>query len=54
MERYEAIFACSDNGIFKVVCHGYFKRDKRAGNLFPTVEEAIANLSSNAQFIGLK
>ena len=53
MERYEAVFECADNGKFTVVCHGYFKREKQIGCVFPTVEEAIEEYSSNACFIGL-
>lgn len=53
MERYEAVFECADNGKFIVVCRGYFKRDKQDGCLFPTVEEAKEEYSSNATFIGL-
>lgn len=53
MERYEAVFECADNGKFTVVCRGYFKREKQIGCVFPTVEEAIEEYSSNARFIGL-
>ena len=53
MERYEAVFECADNGKFIVVCRGYFKRDKQIGCVFPTVEEAVEEYSSNARFIGL-
>ena len=52
-ERYIAVFECSDNGKFIVVCRGYFNRDKQPGCIFPTVEEAKAIYSDNAQFIGL-
>lgn len=52
--RYEAVFYDSTNGYFTVVCRGYFKTDRRPGCLFPTVEEAKEELSSNAAFIGLK
>ena len=54
MERYIAVFECADNGRFKVVCCGYFKRDKQVGCVFPTVEEAKEEYSSNARFIGLE
>ena len=53
MERYIAVFECSDNGKFIVFCRGYFNRDKQAGCIFPTVEEAKAIYAGNAQFIGL-
>ena len=53
MERYEAVFECAGNGKFTVVCRGYFKGDKQIGCVFPTVEEAIEEYSSNARFIGL-
>ena len=53
MEKYIAVFECSDNGRFIVVCRGYFNRDKQVGCIFPTVEEAKAIYADNAQFIGL-
>ena len=53
MEKYIAVFECSGNGKFIVVCRGYFNRDKQPGCIFPTVEEAKAIYSENAQFIGL-
>ena len=53
MERYIAVFECSNNEKFLVFCRGYFNRDKQAGCIFPTVEEAKAIYSENAQFIGL-
>ena len=53
MERYIAVFESSNNGKFLVFCRGYFNRDKQAGCIFPTVEEAKAMYSDNAQFIGL-
>lgn len=53
MERFEAVFECAYNGKFTVVCYGFFKEEKRTGSIFPTVEEAIEEYSSNARFIGL-
>ena len=53
MKKYKAVFECADNEKFTVVCRGYFKRDKQIGCVFPTVEEAIEEYSSNAHFIGL-
>ena len=53
MERYAAIFECADNGKFTVICRGYYKKDKQNYSIFPTVEEAIEEYSSNALFIGL-
>ena len=53
MEKYIAVFECSDSGKFIVFCRGYFNRDKQAGCVFPTVEEAKAMYADNAQFIGL-
>ena len=52
-ERYEAVFADPTNGKFVVVCRGFFKWEKQPGYVFPTVEEAIEELSSNAEFLGL-
>ena len=53
MEKYIAIFKCSDNGKFTVFCCGYFNKDKQPDCIFPTVEEAKAMYSENAEFIGL-
>ena len=54
MERYEAVFYDVDNGYFTVVCRGFFKHEHRLGCVFPTVEEAKEECSSNATYIGLK
>lgn len=52
-ERYEAVFIDATNGKFSVVCRGYFKSDKQPGCVLPTVEEAVEELASNCQFVGL-
>lgn len=52
-ERCEAVFWDSTNGYFTVICRGFFKRDRKPGCLFPTVEEAKEELASNATYIGL-
>lgn len=54
MKKYEAVFKSLDNGVFSVVCYGLYKNEKMNGCLFPTVEEAKKEYSSNAEYIGIK
>lgn len=52
MQKYIAVFR-ADEKIFAVVCYGFYKSEN-SSHIFPSVEEAKEEYSSNAEYIGLK
>lgn len=54
MTFYNAVFCAEGHGYYKIVCRGYSKREHEPFCVYPTVEEAVEQYSSNADFIGIE
>jgi hypothetical protein len=54
MTFYNAVFYEEGHGYYKIVCRGYSKREHEPFCGYPTVEEAVEQYSSNADFIGIE
>lgn len=54
MTFYNAVFYAEGHGYYKIVCRGYSKREHEPFCGYPTVEEAVEQYSSNADFIGIE
>ena len=52
MQKYIAVFR-ADGKLFTVICYGLYKSENLS-RIFPSVEEAKEEYSSNAEYIGLK